>query len=248
MFYHQPPKFFNISQNLLLHRNLKPVVFPWVLDYFAIPWAVVYSVWILLRTSALGRIPRSPNFAKSYASIFLPHSRPYLQFHPPCTHEVWNPVSLLIIIPDSSSFFSLNFLSYFSPSFFSNILSGCAPLLLATSKSVICTSKMNAVQRLQQLSTPLYHFSYISSSIRSLLSPFHFFLIASSSPHPLAPLLVLPFPSIAQNILSMVHGIDENYRVITLILKKYGSLPLCLENYALFSLPQFLQIFYINIH
>ena len=32
-------------------------------------------------------------------------------------------------------------------------------------------------------------------------------------------------------------GIDENYRVITLILKKYGNLPLCLENYALFSLP-----------
>ena len=32
-------------------------------------------------------------------------------------------------------------------------------------------------------------------------------------------------------------GIDENYQVITLILKKYGNLPLCLENYALFSLP-----------
>ena len=32
-------------------------------------------------------------------------------------------------------------------------------------------------------------------------------------------------------------GINENYRVITLILKKYGNLPLCLENYALFSLP-----------
>ena len=32
-------------------------------------------------------------------------------------------------------------------------------------------------------------------------------------------------------------SIDENYRVITLILKKYGNLPLCLENYALFSLP-----------
>ena len=31
--------------------------------------------------------------------------------------------------------------------------------------------------------------------------------------------------------------IDENYRVITLILKKYGNLPLYLENYALFSLP-----------
>ena len=34
-----------------------------------------------------------------------------------------------------------------------------------------------------------------------------------------------------------VVSIDENYRVITLILKKYGNLPLCLENYALFSLP-----------
>ena len=31
--------------------------------------------------------------------------------------------------------------------------------------------------------------------------------------------------------------IYENYRVITLILKKYGNLPLCLETYALFSLP-----------
>ena len=31
--------------------------------------------------------------------------------------------------------------------------------------------------------------------------------------------------------------IDENYRVITLIFKKYGNLPLCMENYALFSLP-----------
>ena len=31
--------------------------------------------------------------------------------------------------------------------------------------------------------------------------------------------------------------IDENYRVITLIFKKYGNLPLCLENCALFSLP-----------
>ena len=30
---------------------------------------------------------------------------------------------------------------------------------------------------------------------------------------------------------------DENYRLITLILKKYGNLPLCLDNYALFSLP-----------
>ena len=31
--------------------------------------------------------------------------------------------------------------------------------------------------------------------------------------------------------------IDGNYRVITLIFTKYGNLPLCLENYALFSLP-----------
>ena len=35
----------------------------------------------------------------------------------------------------------------------------------------------------------------------------------------------------------IVEGIDENHRVITLILKIYGNLPLCLENYALFSLP-----------
>ena len=31
--------------------------------------------------------------------------------------------------------------------------------------------------------------------------------------------------------------IDGNYRVINLIFKKYGNLPLCLENYALLSLP-----------
>ena len=35
----------------------------------------------------------------------------------------------------------------------------------------------------------------------------------------------------------VVGGIDENYRVTTLIFKKYGILPLCLENYALFLLP-----------
>ena len=32
-------------------------------------------------------------------------------------------------------------------------------------------------------------------------------------------------------------AIDENYQVITLILKKYGNLPLCLEKYTLISLP-----------
>ena len=36
---------------------------------------------------------------------------------------------------------------------------------------------------------------------------------------------------------SLVVGIDVNYRVITLLLKKYGNLPLCLENYVLFLLP-----------
>ena len=35
----------------------------------------------------------------------------------------------------------------------------------------------------------------------------------------------------------LLGGIDKNYRLITLILEKYGNLPLCLENYALFSLP-----------
>ena len=38
--------------------------------------------------------------------------------------------------------------------------------------------------------------------------------------------------------MEVVHGgIDGNYWVITLIFTKYGNLPLCLENYALFSLP-----------
>ena len=39
--------------------------------------------------------------------------------------------------------------------------------------------------------------------------------------------------------------IDGNYRVITLIFTKYGNLPLCFENYALFSLPPiFTKILY----
>ena len=36
----------------------------------------------------------------------------------------------------------------------------------------------------------------------------------------------------------IVTCIDGNYRVITPIFTKYGTLPLCLENYALFSLPK----------
>ena len=44
------------------------------------------------------------------------------------------------------------------------------------------------------------------------------------------------------------YRIDVNYRIITLILKKYGNLPLCLENYALFLLSQFYRkIIYIYI-
>ena len=44
----------------------------------------------------------------------------------------------------------------------------------------------------------------------------------------------------AKSIVGGYHNlstIGENYWVITLILEKYGNLPLCLENYALFSLP-----------
>ena len=37
--------------------------------------------------------------------------------------------------------------------------------------------------------------------------------------------------------LAISPSVDVKYQVITLILKKYGNLPLCLENYALFSLP-----------
>ena len=45
-----------------------------------------------------------------------------------------------------------------------------------------------------------------------------------------------------------VWSIDGNYRVITLIFKKYGNLPLCLENCALFSLPpMFTNILYTYI-
>ena len=37
--------------------------------------------------------------------------------------------------------------------------------------------------------------------------------------------------------LHRIWTIDGNYRVINLIFKKYGNLPLCLEKCALFSLP-----------
>ena len=40
-----------------------------------------------------------------------------------------------------------------------------------------------------------------------------------------------------------VYSNNGNYRIITLILKKYGNLPLYLENYALFSLPLIFTIF-----
>ena len=35
----------------------------------------------------------------------------------------------------------------------------------------------------------------------------------------------------------MVISIDGNYWVITLIFTEYGNLPLCLDNYVLFSVP-----------
>ena len=37
--------------------------------------------------------------------------------------------------------------------------------------------------------------------------------------------------------ISLLSSIDGNYRVITPIFKRYGNLPLFLDNYALFSLP-----------
>ena len=45
----------------------------------------------------------------------------------------------------------------------------------------------------------------------------------------------------------MVLTIDVNYRVTTLILEKYGNLPLCLENYVLFSLPPIFTNYLIYI-
>ena len=48
--------------------------------------------------------------------------------------------------------------------------------------------------------------------------------------------------------IKLLAGIDGNYRVITLILKKYGNLPLCLENYALFWITPIFQIYSIHIH
>ena len=50
------------------------------------------------------------------------------------------------------------------------------------------------------------------------------------------------------SLVTISRKIDGNYRVITLIFTKYGDLPLCLENYALFSLPPILQNIYIHIH
>ena len=46
-----------------------------------------------------------------------------------------------------------------------------------------------------------------------------------------------PLMPVALNVASVAPGTNGNYRVITLIYKKYGNLPLCLENYASFSLP-----------
>ena len=40
-----------------------------------------------------------------------------------------------------------------------------------------------------------------------------------------------------KNVFQKQKGVYGNYRVITLIFKKYGNLLLYLENYALFSLP-----------
>ena len=44
--------------------------------------------------------------------------------------------------------------------------------------------------------------------------------------------------SIVISMFDHTHNIDGNYWVITPIFTKYGNLPLFLENYALFSLPQ----------
>ena len=56
---------------------------------------------------------------------------------------------------------------------------------------------------------------------------------------------ILPPKRVSKSTIAPVQAIDGNYRVITLIFKKYGNLPLCLENYALFSLhPIFTNILY----
>ena len=46
----------------------------------------------------------------------------------------------------------------------------------------------------------------------------------------------------------VARSIDWNYRLITLLFKKYGDLSLCLENYALLSLPQIFTHNYMCIH
>ena len=48
--------------------------------------------------------------------------------------------------------------------------------------------------------------------------------------------------------LSLCDIIDDNYRVITLFVKKHGNLPFCLENHELFSLPPIFITFYIHKH
>ena len=70
-----------------------------------------------------------------------------------------------------------------------------------------------------------------------------------------SPYMRVPFPSLDESthLLTMLGGCDMasiygNFRVITHIFKKIGNLPLCLENYSLFSLrPIFTNIF-IHIH
>ena len=52
--------------------------------------------------------------------------------------------------------------------------------------------------------------------------------------------LILKTPPPSGGWTSCAHIIDKNYQVITFIFKTYGNLPLCLENYALFSLPPIL--------
>ena len=60
-------------------------------------------------------------------------------------------------------------------------------------------------------------------------------MVTKASTRSMLALLALAWEDLLVSI-SMV-AIDGNYWLITLTFKKYGNLPLCMENYALFSLP-----------
>ena len=61
------------------------------------------------------------------------------------------------------------------------------------------------------------------------------FWLSFRESHIFRSVFVFSYVCIIQLYILLIRIIDDNYRVITLIIKKYGNLFLCLENFALFS-------------